>query len=85
MIHTHNLVDLKPKTTKNYITIILLYFIIMFQGEDINYGALSSTGTCIINCAPPEINVIVMAKALFDCLSNCQPDITINAASQSTA
>ena len=39
--------------------------------QDINYGALSglsSAGTCIIYCAPPEINV-VMAKALFDCLS----------------
>ena len=34
--------------------------------QDINYGALSSAGMCIINCAPPEINVIVMAKALFD-------------------
>ena len=30
--HTHNLVDLKPKTTKNYIKIILLYFIITFHG-----------------------------------------------------
>ena len=35
--------------------------------QDINYGALSSAGMCIINCAPPEINVVVMAKALFDC------------------
>ena len=37
--------------------------------QDINYGALSSAGMCIIKCAPPEINVVVMAKALFDCSS----------------
>ena len=35
-----------------------------------------SAGMCIINYAPPEINVI-MAKAMFDCSSQCQRYITI--------
>ena len=33
-------------------------------------GPFGSTGTCIINYTPPEINIVVMVKALFVCCHN---------------
>ena len=52
--------------------LILLY---MFRGDAVlTMGPYGSTGTCIINYNPPEINV-VMAKALFDCSSRCHFDL----------
>ena len=64
----------------------MAHFILHVSGEaTLDMGPYRSTGVCHINYTLPEINVVVMAKALFDCSSQCQPCITIRAASQLTA
>ena len=61
-------------------------FIVHFRGDmTLTIGPYGSAGTCIINYAPPEINVVIMVKALLDCSSHCQPCVTISAASLSIA
>ena len=46
--------------------IMYLYILYMFQGAaTLTTEPYGSAGTCIINYAPPQINVVVMAKALF--------------------
>ena len=52
-------------------------FIIHVSGP-FTMGPYGRAGTCIINYATPEIHVVVMA--LFDCLPQYQPYITISAA-----
>ena len=62
------------------------YTPILLWGDAIlTIGPYGSAGTCIINYALPQINVVIMAKAVFISLSQCQPYVTINAVSQSTA
>ena len=62
-------------------------FNIHIRGDaTLTMGPYGSTGTFIINYAPPENNVVVNGtihlKALFDCSSQYQPYGTISAASQ---
>ena len=62
---------------------VLLY---MFRSDTtLTMGPYGSAGMCIINYAPLEINVVIMAMPIFDCSPQCQPYVTISAASQSIA
>ena len=66
-------------------TFHMAYFIIHVSGDaTLTMGPYGSAGTCVINYAPRQINTVVRAELLFDCSSQCQPYVTINAASQST-
>ena len=53
---------------------VLLY---MVRGDatlsELTMGPYASPGMCIINYTPPEINIVAIAKALFDCSSQSQP------------
>ena len=60
--------------------------VIYICGGPLTMGPYRSAGMCIMNYAPPEINVVVIAKALFHCLSRCEACyVRISTVSQLTA
>ena len=61
-------------------------FMIHVRGDaTVTIAPYGSTGTCIINYAPPQINIVVMTLALCDCSAQYQVYVTISAVSQSIA
>ena len=52
-----------------------------FYNAMLTMGPYGSAGLCTMNYTPPQINMVIMTKALFDCPSQCQPHIIISDAS----